>query len=170
MSTRQEQVEQCAYCGAVENLDKDHVPPKGIFPKPRPSNLITVPACPKCHSRQTSKDDEYFRLALNVRDELSQHSAVRKIQPVIMRSLFAPNKIGMLRAFLNSICVAESVTPGGIFIKNQLAIQTDMNRVRGVVQRTMKGLFYHHNKYRVPNNYDALVCDENSFQTWPAEQ
>jgi 5-methylcytosine-specific restriction endonuclease McrA len=62
---------ECAYCGDVGIITRDHVPPKGIFPKPRPANLITVPACSKCHSQQTSRDDEYFRNTLNVREDLS---------------------------------------------------------------------------------------------------
>lgn len=32
----------------------------------------------------------------------------------------------------------------------------------------MKGLFYHHKKYRLPDGYDALAFDEDSVQKWPA--
>jgi hypothetical protein len=162
-------MEQCAYCGAGGTLSRDHIPPKGIFPKPRPANLITVPACARCHSQQTSIDDEYFRNALAVRDELSEHPEVQKIQPAVIRSLSNPNKAGMLREFLKNVRVIENVTPGGIFIKNQLGIQTDMNRIRRVVLRTLSGLFYHHKKHRLPTGYDALVFNEESLQKWLPE-
>ena len=160
----------CVYCGAVGADTMDHIPPKGIFSQPRPNNLITVPACRRCHNDETSKDDEYFRLALQAREGIGNHPDVRKSSDSLLRSLQNPCKIGMRNALLKNIVLAELVTPGGIFIKNQLAIQTDMNRLRRVVLRTMKGLFYCHKKHRLPDGYDAFVCDEDSFRKWPANQ
>jgi len=156
----------CVYCGAGGKLTRDHVPPKGIFPKPRPSNLIAIPACSECN-QGNSKDDEYFRLALNVRADLSIHPEVQKGQRVVMRSLLDPNKPGMRQSFLNNIRLVEQTTPSGLFIKHQLALQTDTNRLRNVVKRTMKGLFYYHKKHRLPEKYDVFVCDEDNFVQWP---
>ena len=123
---------QCAYCGDVGIVTRDHVPPKGIFPKPRPANLITVPACPKCHSQQTSRDDEYFRNTLNVREDLSKHPGVLKVQPVVLRSFSNPNKSGMLGEFLKSIRLIEQVTPAGIIIKNKIAASQDNSFVESI--------------------------------------
>jgi hypothetical protein len=170
MRVRKEEVDQCAFCGADGVLTRDHIPPKGIFAKPRPDNLITVQACTKCHSQQTSRDDEYFRNALIVREELSQHPEVLKVQPTVMRSLSSPHKAGMLAEFLKNIRLIERVTPGGIFIRKQLALQTDMVRIRRVVQRILTGLFYHHKKHRLPVGYDALVFNDESLQNWRANQ
>ena len=50
---------QCAYCGDLNATTRDHVPPKLCFPEPRPSNLITVPACAACN-HGFSKSDELF--------------------------------------------------------------------------------------------------------------
>src|ERR1035441_406338 len=144
-----EKIGECAYCGAVGKITRDHIPPKGIFSKPLPDDLITVPACPQCHSDETSKDDEYFRLALQVREGIENHPDV-------------------IKGLLENIFLAELVSPNGIFIKNQWAIQTDMNRLRRVVTRIMKGLFYKLKEHRIPDGYEALVCDEDSFQKWPA--
>jgi len=55
--------DECIYCGARDNLTDDHVPPKALFPEPRPSDLITVPACLQCN-KSYEKDDEYFRIAV----------------------------------------------------------------------------------------------------------
>jgi hypothetical protein len=159
-------IQQCIYCGANGKLTRDHVPPKGIFPKPRPFNLITIPACSKCN-QGNSKDDEYFRLALNVREELSSHPAVQKGQPGVLRSLLDPKKPGMRQSFLNNIRFVEQVTPGGIFIRNHFALQVNTDRLRSVIKRTMRGLFYHHKKHRLPERYDVLVCDEENFVKWP---
>lgn len=55
-------IEKCYLCGSTENLTRDHIPPKGLFPKPRPSNLYTVPCCYSCNNG-AAKEDEYFRVA-----------------------------------------------------------------------------------------------------------
>jgi len=115
-------------------------------------------------------DDEYFRLALQVREGTGDHPDAVKTRPTLLRSLQNPCKLGMRNALLKNIVLTELVTPGGIFIKNQLALRTDMNRLRRVVLRTMKGLFYYHKKHRLPAGYDAHVCDEDSFQKWPANE
>jgi 5-methylcytosine-specific restriction endonuclease McrA len=162
------QMRECVYCGNNQELTRDHVPPKGIFSEPRPSDLITVPACPQCHNAETSRDDEYFRLHLQVRDGICEHPDVIKARPTLLRSLEKPGKAGMRKGLLENIVFAEAVTPSGIFIKNQLAIQTNTDRLRRVVSRTMKGLFYYYKQHRLPDGYDALVFDEENVQKWPA--
>jgi hypothetical protein len=39
----------CVYCHGPANT-QDHAPPRCLFRKPRPSNLITLPACRACNS------------------------------------------------------------------------------------------------------------------------
>jgi hypothetical protein len=51
---------RCYLCGSTNSITDDHVPPKGFFPEPRPSNLITVPCCVQCNNA-FSKDDEAVR-------------------------------------------------------------------------------------------------------------
>src|SRR5437764_2311666 len=55
---------KCYLCGAADRVTRDHIPPKGLFPRPRPSNLHTLPCCESCNNR-ASADDEYFRLAVS---------------------------------------------------------------------------------------------------------
>jgi 5-methylcytosine-specific restriction endonuclease McrA len=57
----------CVYCGETKPLSADHVPPKNLFDRPYPANLLTVPACVDCNGA-FSKDDEDFRIALTVTD------------------------------------------------------------------------------------------------------
>ena len=54
-------MKKCYLCGSMENLTRDHVPPKGLFPPPLPTDLITLPCCDKCH-KPLSLDDEAFRI------------------------------------------------------------------------------------------------------------
>ena len=51
----------CYLCGSTENLTKDHIPPKNLFPSPRPTDLITVWCCKKCNEK-FSLIDESFRV------------------------------------------------------------------------------------------------------------
>ncbi len=55
----------CVFCGVRDGTTKDHVPPKGMFPPPRP-NLITVPACVTCNGG-ASEIDERFRTMLSLK-------------------------------------------------------------------------------------------------------
>jgi hypothetical protein len=52
--------DSCVYCGEPGQLTRDHVSPQSIFPNPKPSNLITVPACQDCNGG-FRLDREYFR-------------------------------------------------------------------------------------------------------------
>jgi hypothetical protein len=54
-------MKNCYLCGATENLTKDHIPPKNLFPSPKPNNLITVWCCKKCNEK-FSLIDESFRV------------------------------------------------------------------------------------------------------------
>ena len=70
---------KCVYCGSEENITREHIPPKALFPPPKPSNLITVPACNTCNGKK-SIDDEYFNWFLNVNYSVHQNNSVKKKQ------------------------------------------------------------------------------------------
>ena len=57
----QHKIKWCYLCRSTENLTSDHLPPKNLFQKPLPSNLITVPCCKACNE-SFSKLDEQFRV------------------------------------------------------------------------------------------------------------
>lgn len=41
----------------ADALIPDHVPPEGLFPKPRPDNLIKVPCCFACNNKHSGFDE-----------------------------------------------------------------------------------------------------------------
>jgi hypothetical protein len=60
--------ENCYLCGIALNeinRTRDHVPPRGIFAKPLPDNLITVPCCQPCNNGN-HKADEVFRSIMSM--------------------------------------------------------------------------------------------------------
>lgn len=54
-------MKNCYLCNLTENLTKDHIPPKNLFPSPKPTDLITVWCCKKCNEK-FSLIDESFRV------------------------------------------------------------------------------------------------------------
>jgi hypothetical protein len=54
----------CYLCGKPNPTTRDHVPPKGFFPNPRPGNLITLPCCDACN-KSYALDDEAMRVWLS---------------------------------------------------------------------------------------------------------
>lgn len=50
----------CAFCGCPSASTDDHIPPKGIFSAPRPSDLITVRACRSCNSGTAIQDEDFI--------------------------------------------------------------------------------------------------------------
>ena len=61
----QHKINWCYLCRSTENLTSDHLPPKNLFPKPKPTNLITVPCCASCNGG-FSKLDEQFRVFVSM--------------------------------------------------------------------------------------------------------
>ena len=77
----------CPFCAKEKYLTDDHIPPKNLFPKPRPNTLITVPGCDECN-RGNSKDDEYFRLMINMNHAVDGNPLVQKNCSTIVRPDF----------------------------------------------------------------------------------
>lgn len=65
---------KCYLCGTMDPSTRDHVPPRGFFPDPKPDNLITVPCCTKCNNSYAA-DEEAFRLFISVAEGVSPAGA-----------------------------------------------------------------------------------------------
>ena len=63
-ANKSNKIKPCYLCGSTTQVTREHLPAKNLFPKPRPSNLITVPCCYECNNKY-SKEDEYFRVAVS---------------------------------------------------------------------------------------------------------
>jgi hypothetical protein len=130
------EIGECVYCGEQGELTRDHVPPRCLFSKPRPSDLVTVPCCESCNG-EFQKHDEYFRIAITTgidREKFPKENAdsVRAIN-----SLARPASHGFARSLLEK-CELE------------LARFTfDAHRIEIALYRITRGLFFHHNNRRM---------------------
>lgn len=73
----------CYLCGGIPTT-RDHVPPLGMFPAPRPKNLVTVPTCESCY-RGGSLHDEYFRVTVATGSRESTQSIALLHQRILPR-------------------------------------------------------------------------------------
>jgi len=148
--------ELCTYCDSAAETD-DHVPPKNLFSGRE--GLITVPSCLQCNNG-ASKDDEYFRAALVLSDEVDAHPQVETPRGAVARSLAKPKAPGFRKAFLGSLRRVERITEAGLFagFVTQYTVQTA--RLSKVIERVTRGLYFHHTGFRIPNSHVVRVLWE----------
>jgi hypothetical protein len=138
--------ESCVYCGELGDLTRDHVPPRCLFSKPRPSNLVTVPCRPKCNG-ELSKHDEYFRIAITTGIDRERFPKENADSVQAINNLARPASQRFARALLQS------------YEPNSGCISFDGYRIEVMVWRITRGLFYHHTGVCVPSTTAfGFVC------------
>lgn len=148
------EIVKCIYCGAVGELTRDHVPPKNIFPSPRPENIITVPSCYKCNS-DASKDDEYFRNMLTLRYDIFEHPEANKNWQKVLRSIKRSESKQLRKAILRNMKPIDLITPSGIFVGKSGIYYVEIGRLLNTVNRIIKGIFFHEFGHSIPSNYSV---------------
>lgn len=147
---------QCAYCGKKQPVTDDHIPPRNLFPKPRGSNLITVPCCEFCR-KGWSEDDEYFRAAILCSARVSEQTLAKSPLNSFFRSLDRSEHRKFARMIYESIDEFEIFTKGGIYLGNKPGFRIQKERIDRVTQRIIRGLFFHEKRYPVPEGYEVIA-------------
>lgn len=166
--------ERCALCGIETATTKDHVPPKGIFDKPRPSDLITVPACKKCNNGD-SDYDEIFKIYLGL--QVGRNGINQKgIGDEAIKSARRRHKVRS--SILSRIKLKNTVTKSGVLTGEKVHVvnwDEDANQShKKVISRTVKGLYYHHFDmhlkaeidtywFKQPPSYDQELFENHSI-------
>lgn len=128
----------CYHCGRTDSLTADHVPPKGFFPNPKPSNLITVRCCQTCNAA-FSKDDEEMRAYLCSFIGASESASWILQNKVIPRLRKNPK---FREPFLNSMQEGKLLTVEDGVI-NVFRYEIDAEQAAGFIIRITKGLLSH---------------------------
>lgn len=162
---RRKPAAECVYCGKFGEVTQDHVPPKSLFPSPRPSNLITVPSCKSCNNG-ASRDDEYFRKILVMREDVEGHPATERILSSVLSGLARPQQRKFNREFIESISFFWRRSTEGIFIGRYPAYRVKTMRLLRVLNRINRGLYYHEQKKRIPTNYLVKSVIDVSDDDW----
>lgn len=153
MPTIQHSRALCAYCRRPRPETRDHVPPKGLFSKPYPADLITVPCCMKCNAA-FARDDEYFRLALLTSERLSVLEATQSTFDSVARSLQRAEAAGFAQLIASSFSIRENNSEGTA----DLVFTLDKPRIFRVVERIIRGLYYHELRRPVPSSQRVLAA------------
>jgi hypothetical protein len=148
---------RCYLCGKTDLITNDHVPPKGFFPEPRPSNLITVPCCSRCNN-SFSKDDEAVRTwlcAIIGSTPAGEWILQNKVVPGIMTRSPA-----FREGFLSSMKDTKLLTEEDGLI-DVVSFTFDYDRVERFVVRITKGLlsFYHPDYDYSSDNFDVRYVE-----------
>ncbi len=125
----------CIYCGKIKEITKDHVPPKGFFPEPRPSDLITVPSCVECN-KDKEKDEDYFR-ATFMFSNAGISPAGKKLWDQKLNKMYKKN-LGLRRKIAQDIKKVNLLTPSGLYIRRQSASFPNSVRIENVVCKIVK--------------------------------
>lgn len=130
----------CVICGQRDAVTRDNVPPGGIFPPPRPSDLVRVPACRPCNNG-TSALDERFRVYLGLHVSRFGGRATRLYEEA-RRSLRHNRRLR--REVLASVRPAHLATDHGVIYERGFRILWDSQAHDTIVEKTIRGLYYHH--------------------------
>lgn len=144
----------CVYCGNDNDLTKDHIPPRCLFPDPKPADLITVPACNLCNEK-FSKDDTYFRDMLILRQDLDKNPHINKLIDTVIRSFKRSESDAYFRYVYSKIDKHDARTRSGIYVGEQPTIEIELNRINNVINRIVKGLHFYEKGIRLSPDYDV---------------
>ncbi len=152
MRKRKQKFGTCVYCGKNGELTRDHIPPENLFPKPRPNDLMTVPSCLDCNG-PASKDDEFFRQCLLLREDTLLLPEPSKLLLNLMRSLERPNYPGLLKDLRSRVYRGAKYSPKGFYMGEVIKQDIDTGRLDRVPKRIVKGLVYRKLGKRLPDEY-----------------
>lgn len=136
-------MKKCIYCGATENITREHTPQKSLFEKPRPSNLITVPSCLECNNRK-SKENEYLKFIFNITYNKYKTGNMKNSFDAVIRGVLREEKSKFLKKFIENSSliqyhnhVEDSTSNISVFKPNSYMIESS-------VKDTAIGLLFHH--------------------------
>jgi hypothetical protein len=144
-------------------LTADHVPPKNLFARPPPKEMITVPACLACN-QGFQKDDDYLRLALTIADKSKGNIERDAILPIVINGLNRPQAVGFRRALIASSSLRPRFSDAGLYMRHANAIELDGARIDRTVERIVKGLFFKAKGHRLPDDHSVNTVAVRRFR------
>lgn len=131
----------CVICNKRAATTRDHVPPKGIFCQPRPTNLITVPACSECN-HGASEHDKRFKIDLGLHVSGSGGKAEEFFRREAIKTLKKNRKL--LQKILSQLEPVYLQTKGGIIYDRGYRCRWNSEAHDAIVERIIRGLYYRH--------------------------
>lgn len=156
----------CAYCGKPGADTTDHVIPKLLFQKPYPPDLITVRAHRVCNEDK-KRDDELLRDYIVSDIAGSTHPEAAKIlQGRVMRAV-RRRQSEWAKIASETASVQQIYTKHGIYLGDAAVGQLPDGRMERVISRIARGLYFHHTRIVIPQDYDVTLY---RIMPWEVEQ
>lgn len=127
-----------------------------MFPKPRPNNLVTVPACLPCNEAW-AKDGEYFRAVVAASANLANDPSAGRVRDAVVRSLQRPDSAGLAARIRSAFVGVEVQSHGGIHLGEGIGLRVDLSRLHAVLRQTIRGLFFVEARMPLPKDCEVRV-------------
>lgn len=137
---------KCVYCRVRPGTTSDHVPPDQMFPAPKPSDLITVPACSECN-KGFQKDEDYFRGLFGLTGAPIEGDAP---------DFWAKVGRGLERSPALKKTIADSLRTGtmtntdGEEVGQWTEVEGNWHRVATLIQKCVRGLYFFERSEALP--------------------
>ena len=135
-------------------LTRDHVFPDGLFPPPKPTNLLTLPCCETCQKR-FQLDEEYFRNRLASSGQVFLTSEGQSLWKRVLVSVRKTR--AMHQEILQNLASIEFKSPGGLYLGKGSGLRIDKKRFDNVLKKIVCGLHYHHSGEIASGGHDVSV-------------
>lgn len=143
----------CYLCGEAGADTRDHVPPRGMFPKQPKGNLITVPAHRACNEKY-ARDDERFRNYIVAMGSFTTEGLEAWGSQVLPSLPKNKKLLSELRNRLSLIRVDVASGQEGLALPT---IQVDGALMQRQVKRITRGLFYHRFRTPLPRDWSIKL-------------
>ena len=112
------------------------MPPKALFPKPRPQDLITVPACEKCNGSAAS-DDAEFKVAIG----LQLDPRISGLNKALVESTHRTLKKSALAGKMFESSKPAFVEMDGMYLQSRSFLWNAKSHDK-TTERIIRGLYY----------------------------
>jgi len=135
----------CIFCGSTTDVTKDHVPPKSLFPKPRPNNLITVPSCRKCNE-STQENDEQLSIFISMLSGM-EGDIEKKLHDKTRRAFQKNNQFK--KKLKEEKLRLPIIDQNGEITDYVYLVKWESDKINEILKKTIAGLYYHHYKLEI---------------------
>jgi hypothetical protein len=132
----------CAICGMRPVKCRDHVPPKGLFSSPKPTNLVTVGTCIECNNG-ASKTDKEFRAYLGLLVGGHSEDGTIFLRQDAMQTL--RNDAKLMKQVTSGLSEVPFTMPDGT-ISTRTGFHWPERVHRVTIDRIARGLYFHHTR------------------------
>jgi len=156
LSTRK----KCYICGSEPADTRDHLFPSGLFNRPLPTNLPTLPACTECNNALSS-EEEQFRVFLASGMAYENESGFRiwneRIRPDLKGR--RPRLKPLIRSYMRK---ARVLSESGALLGHAVILEIDREIINRVLRKIAKGLYYLDTGVILPENVQILIDYANN--------